>query len=198
MTMNTIALVAEVCWLAVLSTVVVLCVHQLTLVTKRLELLGGPTPIDESGPAVGMPVPAEVEGLTMNGDGAAGQLILLMSATCEPCRGLAEQFGREEVREPVVVLLPGREELADEVVALLPQTLRVVRDPEASEYASALSIVHTPFALAIREGIVVGKSPVNRLEDLQRLGRAMVEADLSTRRFYMEESDDGASSRTAV
>jgi hypothetical protein len=166
-------------WLAALTILVLLSVQQLTILTKRLDLIAGPESVGESGPALGMALPEEAKPLLAAGAAANGhaQLILLMSATCGPCRAVAEDLRSADLETPLVVLLPGNKEAADEVEALLPPNLDVIRDPDAVQYANVLGIKHTPFALAVKAGRVVGKSPINRVDEL--LGLAAATEDIA-------------------
>lgn len=167
-------MIAAGVWLSLLSFAVMLCVSQLTVLTKRFELALGP-PVTASGPEIGMSVPAEVEDLlTYEPD---GEIIMLMSATCGPCRQVAEDLTRDGFEGALTILLPGSDDAAAEVTALLPTSLAVIRDPDAGRFASALAITHTPFALALYGRTVVGKSPVNRVDDLQRLRDAIAQMD---------------------
>lgn len=177
--LETVVAVAVVAWLATVTIGILLCVRQLAIVTKRLDVIGGPPAAGDAGLAVGMPVPTVVEPLlAAKEDGA---LILLMSATCGPCRVVADELRQDGFETPVVVLMPGPEETASEIASLLPATVDVVRDPKASELGRALQISLTPFAVAVREGWIVGKSYVNHLEDMRRLAEAMAEVDIDER-----------------
>jgi len=169
-----------VCWLATLTVGTLLCIHQLTIVTKRLDLVAGPPAPGDSGLAIGMPIPPAVVEL-LAPETPEGALLLLMSATCGPCRVVAEELRQNDLGLPTVVLLPGRPDAASEIAALLPATVEVVRDPQATELSNALQITLTPFALAVKEGWVVGKSYVNHLEDMRRLADAMAEVDIDER-----------------
>ncbi len=163
-------------WMAVLTLAVLLCVSQLTILTRRIEIAVGPVSAMDSGPDIGMRVPLEAEHLLV--DDPDGELILLMSATCGPCRSVAEGLSRDGYDEgSLTILLPGSNELAGEIASQLSSTVTVVRDPDANRYARALGIVHTPFALAVLGRTVVGKSPVNQVADLRRLHSAIAEID---------------------
>lgn len=173
--LETLVVVVGAAWLCVLSGVLIVAIQQLTIVTKRLDLIAGPTPTTQSGPPVGMALPEDAQALLAESDQTG--VVLVMSATCGPCRTVADELAGAVFAEPVLVLLTGRDEAADEINSILPVGLEVIRDPSASAYATALGIVHSPFALAVKAGRVVGKSPVNRLDDLLRLVDAYRDVD---------------------
>lgn len=177
--LEAVVAVALVAWLATVSVGILLCVRQLAIVTKRLDVIGGPPSAGEAGLAVGMPVPAAVEPLLAEKEN--GALVLLMSATCGPCRVVAEELGQNGLETAVVVLMPGPDDAVAEIASLLPVAIDLIRDPQASELAGALQISLTPFAVAVREGWIVGKSYVNRVEDMRRLAHAMAEVDIDER-----------------
>jgi hypothetical protein len=70
---------------------------------------------------------------------------------------------------PLAVLLPGRLTAADGVEPLLDSATTIIKDPLARQLANALEIHSTPFAMAVAEGRVVGKSYIEHLEELVRL-----------------------------
>jgi hypothetical protein len=153
------ALVLAGIWLGTLTLVVVLLVRQIGLLTVRLSVVGQAQAFSlaNDGPEVGGNVPEEVAAaLPEVGGGRA--YVLLISASCTPCRELAAGIRQHDFEQTVMALVPGHEELADELVALLPPGVRVVRDPEATELAQALSISSTPFAVEVERGIVTKKA----------------------------------------
>lgn len=157
-------LVAQGLWIGALTLVVVLCVRQIGLLTVRFDQSGGSFSLEDDGPEVGGGIPAEVATILPGSIHGARQL-LLVSATCTPCRDLAEQLRSRELPASVIALVPGPPELADGMVALLPPGIQVIQNPEASSIASALHISSTPFAVAIDAGIVTGKQYLHSVDD---------------------------------
>ncbi|MGH8602343.1 MAG: hypothetical protein ACREXR_06075 [Gammaproteobacteria bacterium] len=151
------ALVLASAWLAILTVVVVLIVRQISLITVRLSLAGEALSLDDSGPEVGSRLPDEVVSMVPEFDEARAYLLLL-SASCEPCRELAEELSDRRIDATVVALIPGRKEVAEGIADLLPSEIRTVLDPDAVELSGHLDIQSTPFALQIEGGIVSKKA----------------------------------------
>ena len=178
--LGTVALVAACIWMGVLTLVLVLVIRQIALLTVRLsnanhmpaqQMEDGFSPEDD-GPQVGDDVPDEMIAVLPELENDEG-LVLLMSATCMPCRELAADLGRrsdELPRLPTVALVPGSDvTLVDALVDLLPKDMRVVNDPDATQFANALKIKSTPFGIAVNEGKVVGKSYLHGKSDVTTL-----------------------------
>jgi hypothetical protein len=70
-------------------------------------------------------------------------------------------------------------ESVDALVDLLPPGIRVVRDPEATQLADALDIRSTPFAVALNEGRVAGKSYLYGKADLTTVAETVQQRDLT-------------------
>ncbi len=155
------ALVLVCIWLGVLTLVVVLLVRQIGLLTVRLSVAGGATPLDDDGLEVGSSVPEDVAAVLP--DQAQGHAyLLLISSTCRPCWELVADLGEHRFEQNIVALVPGREEQAGELAALLPSGMRVVRDPEASRLAGALQLESTPFVLEFERGALTRKAYLHR------------------------------------
>lgn len=169
--LETFAVVAATVWLALLSLVLVLVVRQLGILTVRLDSTSPVTARSDDGPEIGSDLPQEVGDALPEVLGGVRYLVL-MAATCRPCREVAAELGERDLDSRFVALVPGREELADGLVSLLPRELRVVRDPVASEVAERLGITSTPFAVEVEDGRVSGKSYVSSAADLDRLVEA--------------------------
>lgn len=153
------ALIVIVAWLGVLSLVLVLAIRQITLLTARIDRSGVVYRM-EDGPAIGSQVPdGVVEALPGVLTGVTH--LLLISATCTPCRQLAEELRDKTLPKngTTTALVPGRTELANGIVNLLPSDTEIVRDPDATEIAHALQLQRVPAALTLERGIVVAKSP---------------------------------------
>ena len=164
--MNSVELAVSIglaAWVGLLTLGLVLCVRQIAVLTSRLERSSGIRLADDGLP-IGMSVPSGVVDVLP----PDLSVVLLMSATCGPCRDVATEL-MDETDFPLTVLLPGGTEVAEPIAGLFAPEIRVIRDPFASDIARMLDITTTPFALAINDGFVVGKSPVNRRDDLTRL-----------------------------
>lgn len=87
--------------------------------------------------------------------------------------------------------MSGREELAEGLVSLLPRGIRILRDPVAMEYADALHIKSTPFAVAISEGVVAKKGYMYSASDFVRF----VEGSADNTTSDNVDSSDSAKAR---
>jgi hypothetical protein len=99
-------------WLGILTLVIVLTIRQIGIMTVQLSLAESGFSLDKDGPEVGSPVPNNVVA-TLPQIAAEPTTILLVSATCTPCRTLAEDLQKYHFYSPVITLLTGRQELAD-------------------------------------------------------------------------------------
>lgn len=151
------ALVLVSAWLGILTLVVVLIVRQIGLLTVRLSLAGEAFSLDDGGPEIGSRVPDEVASVLPELNEGRAHLLLL-SASCGPCRELAEELSGRRIDSTVVALIPGRQEVAEGTADLLPSGIRTVLDPEAGELSEHLKIQSTPFALRIEDGNVSKKA----------------------------------------
>ena len=149
-----VALVLACVWLGLLTFVVVLLVRQVGLLTVRLSMATQAISLDDDGPEVGSTLPEDVAEVVPDGERA---YLLLISASCEPCRELVVELDGHQFEQSVVALVPGRQEQASELAALLPPGVRVVVDPEATQLAESLDLESTPFAIAVEGGTVTSK-----------------------------------------
>jgi hypothetical protein len=161
------ALVLVSIWLGILTLVVVLLVRQIGLLTVRLSVVGQARAFSlaNDGPEVGSNVPEEVASALPDVEGERAYVVLI-SATCTPCRELVAGIRQHDFEQTIVTLVPGHEEMADELMALLPSGIRAVRDPEATELARALDIQSTPFAVEVERGAVTRKAYLHSASDL--------------------------------
>lgn len=148
------ALVLVCVWLSALTFVVVLLVRQVGLLTVRLSMATQAISLDDDGPEIGSTLPEEVAEV-MTGDKRA--YLLLISASCEPCRELVVELEGHRFEQSVVALVPGRQEQAEELAALLPTGIRVVVDPEATQLTDSLDLESTPFAIEVEGRTVTRK-----------------------------------------
>ena len=149
------ALVLVCVWLGVLTLVVVLLVRQVGLLTVRLSMATQAISLDEDGPEIGSNLPEDVTEVMPEGEST---YLLLISATCVPCRELVGELEGHRFEQGVVALVPGPEEQAGELASLLPPDVRVVLDPEATQLAESLDLESTPFALEVESGTVTRKA----------------------------------------
>jgi hypothetical protein len=149
-----VALVLVCVWLGLLTFVVVLLVRQVGLLTVRLSMATQAISLDDDGPEVGSTLPEDVAEVVPDGERA---YLLLISASCEPCRELVVELDGHQFEQSVVALVPGRQEQASELAALLPPGMRVVVDPEATQLAESLDLESTPFAIEVEGGTVTSK-----------------------------------------
>ena len=149
-----VALVLASVWLGVLAFVVVLLVRQVGLLTVRLSMATQAISLDDDGPEVGSILPEDVAEVMPEGEQA---YLLLISASCEPCRELVVELDGHRFEQSVVALVPGRQEQASELAALLSPGMRVVVDPEATQLAESLDLESTPFAIEVEGGTVTSK-----------------------------------------
>jgi len=148
------ALVLVCAWLGVLTFVVVLLVRQIGLLTVRLSMAQQAISLDDDGPEIGSSLPEDVAEVMPEEEPA---YLLLISASCDPCRELAGDLEGHRFEQSVVALVPGRQEQADGLAALLPPGVRAVFDPEATQLAESLELETTPFVLEVESGKVTRK-----------------------------------------
>jgi hypothetical protein len=84
--------------------------------------------------------------------------MLLLSATCAPCRELVSDVGERHFEQTIVALVPGDEQMAGELASLLPSGMQAVPDPDATKLAEVLGISSTPFILEVENGAVTRKA----------------------------------------
>lgn len=168
------AIVLVGAWLGILTLVVVLLVRQVGLLGVRLDLSGPPYEPENDGPEIGSQLPEDViSTLPQLRTGRA--YLVLLSATCTPCRELAAELRDQQLPrgQDLIALVPGRAELAESLVATLPPGMTVVRDPHATALAKNLQIESVPFALGVENGVIVGRARIPYLRRGVDLARFM-------------------------
>lgn len=108
--------------------------------------------------------------------------LLLLSATCAPCRAVAAGLEQGALSDyTILALVPGPEGLASELIEMLPKGLQTIRDPEAEYLASKMELRSAPFAFQLERGAVTGKAYLHEAGDLVRLinarGKPLVRDD---------------------
>jgi hypothetical protein len=152
------ALLLACAWLGVLTLVVVLLVRQVGLLSVRLSSASQLPSLDDDGPEIGSSVPQEVAAELPELEGERSYL-LLVAATCTPCRELIADIGERHFEQTVTALVAGREEEAEELVGFLPSCgIRPVVDPEATLLARKLGIRSTPFIVEVKRGTITRKA----------------------------------------
>jgi hypothetical protein len=158
-TLETIALVSAAAWMAVLSLIILLLVRQIGILTVRLERDEQPPEHAYGGIEIGRTVPTAVADALppLNGDAT---YVLLVGASCPPCRELATDLELPAAAGRVIVALTGPDQLATAFCDLLPDGVEVVVDPDASVVHEGLSVSTTPFAVELTGQTVTGKAVV--------------------------------------
>jgi hypothetical protein len=152
------ALVLACVWLGILTLVVVVLVRQIGLLTVRLSNVSQPLSSEDDGPEIGSSVPEEVAAQLPELEGERAYL-LLVAATCTPCRELIADIGEHYFEQTVTALVPGRVEAAEEFARFLPSCgIRPVVDPQATTLAQALKIQSTPSVLEVERGTITRKA----------------------------------------
>jgi hypothetical protein len=150
-----VALVLVCAWLGVLTLVVVLLVRQIGLLTVRLSMATQTISLNDDGPEVGSGLPEDVAEVMPEEEQA---YLLLISASCDPCRELMAELDGRRFEQRIVALVPGRKEQASGLAALLPPGMQAVFDPEATQLAESLDLESTPFAVEVERGTVNRKA----------------------------------------
>jgi hypothetical protein len=149
-----VALVLVCAWLGILTFVVMLLVRQVGLLTVRFTVTTQAMSLDDDGPEIGSSLPEDVAEVMPEGERA---YLLLISASCDPCRELVAELDGHRFEQKIVALVPGRQEQAAELAALLPPDIKVVLDPQAIDLAESLDLESTPFVLEVESATVIRK-----------------------------------------
>jgi hypothetical protein len=170
------AVIGVALWLGLLTLTAMLTIRQVALVTARIDQTGAPQYIDD-GPALQSRLPDEVIRLVPELDSGITSL-LLMSASCTPCKQLAEGLEQNMLPAGVsaIALVPGKQDLADDIAELLPPSIQMIRDPAATEVAHALDFQRVPAAIIIERGRVVAKAPPAAVSSAGELVNFMVQS----------------------
>lgn len=181
----TIAFVTVGLWLGILTLILILVIRQIGLLSVRVSLNGGRFSFADDGPKIGSRVSDEV---TTALPTTKGRLpILVLSASCTPCRELATKLSSQDFNSAVLALVPGDLALADGIAALLPDNITTVRDPIAGTLAEALQVKSTPFAVIIEDGVVVDKAYLYQVADLIKLVNAAPVASVDKTMSHSKE-----------
>lgn len=166
--MEAIALGAAALWMGFLTLVVLLLVRQVGLIAARLEESSTLFSLADDGLSVGTKVPDDA--ILLLPDLAAGvRHIVVMSASCAPCRTLVTDLNAHPPTRDFIAIMPGREQQAQTMIDFLPPGARPVTDPDAKELSNLLRVRSTPFGLQVTNGIVTSKRFLTSASDLRRL-----------------------------
>lgn len=150
-----VALAAAGVWLAAASVAVLALLRQVALLTLRLDRMEQGPALD--GISLGTPAPPAVAA-TLPPSGRAH--VLVLSATCGPCRELADELLSAPGGDPLVALIGGEKAAAAAIGQRLPSSIQVVLDPEASAAIDSLDLRTSPFLFRFEDGRVVDKASV--------------------------------------
>ncbi len=169
--LQSIALALVGVWLLALSLAVLILLREVALLRVRFDLgLGGTRfQVGADGLEIGKPLPEAMRDLLPVAYEAAPFYVLLLSATCTPCRAVVSELRDLMVPAPVTVALSGSGPPADALVELLPPAFGVVRGSTAEDIATLLAVRSTPFVMQLEAGQVTGKAYVRAGADLLRL-----------------------------
>lgn len=163
-----IAPVVATVWMGILTLVVLLLVRQVGLIAARLEESGAIFSLADDGLPVGTKVPDEAVSLLPE-LGAGVTHLVVMSASCAPCRTLVADLSAHPPNNRFIALVPGSKDLAQTMTDSLPPRATSVVDPQAKELANLLQVRSTPFGLEVTERVVTSKRFLTSASDLERL-----------------------------
>lgn len=175
-TLELIVLTGVALWLAGLTFIVLVLVRQVGIVSIKLTPqlnVAHATEHARTELIIGEPLHADVlrilpelrEGL---------RYLTYLSPTCSSCRRFVSELSDAEALPSGLILLmtgPKRTALAM-VEGMVPAGIRVVHAPEAEEVAERIGIDSTPFLVQTFDGVLMGWSGVNGVEDLYNLYEA--------------------------
>jgi hypothetical protein len=162
------ALILVGIWLAAITLALVLVVRQIGLLTVRLSIAVPHYDMDQSGPDVGTELPAKV--MQTIGPATPARDVVFFSATCAPCRSLAEGLSKMTATgTPMTAVIAGDEAIARDFSALLPKGTLKLFEPIAGEVAAALKVDSVPFAVRVEGTVVSSKVYLASVEDMHRL-----------------------------
>lgn len=160
------ALVVASLWLAAASLAILALVRQVALLMLRLDRIEEGPSLD--GVSVGSPMPDPVAAALPAND-AMRVHVLVLSATCGPCRELADELALDPPAQPVVALIGGDHEKAAAMGDRLPSPVCVVLDPEASRATDSLDLKTSPFMFTFEDGRVTDKASIRNAVHLLAL-----------------------------
>jgi len=168
-----LAIIALSGWCVALTVLCLSLVRQMAVI--RLAAMNGGAPTFDpalDGPAVGSKVPnAVLRQLSTTAEFQRTGLatVVFMSASCGPCRDVAEQVVRRKSTSPdTVFLVAGRPRVAEDLINLLRSADRpVISDPDAHEIVQAMDIHGSPFAFRIEHERIEAKAFLKSADDLE-------------------------------
>lgn len=154
-------------WLGVLTITVLALVRQLAVLSVRFQLGQAQFNGAADGLEMGTTIPDSVRHLVP--EAAREAAIVVLSATCAPCRQIAPRLDAHPGGIPLIALVSGPPKLADPFAASINRGARILLDPDATISARELGIQSTPFAMHVVKGRVEGKAYLHEAGDLTRL-----------------------------
>ena len=178
-----IAAVAVVAiWLVVATVVVMLLVRQVGLLTLRADRAAEGPRLD--GISVGSAVSETVAELLPAGGVRTN--VLVLGATCGPCRQLVDDLATEQLSGVMVALVEGDPVSGEGVASRLPDAVVTVVGPRADAAMKAFDLQTTPFLFVVEDGVVVSKDVLRGASHLLSL----MEEEYSPK-LVEPPSDDG-------
>lgn len=116
-----------------------------------------------AGLPLGAPMPRE---LAARGE---RRIVVFLDSDCPPCHAFAADLGQLADRGQLTVAISGEAETALEMARTVPDEARLLFGKSADEAASAARVTYQPFAIAVADGIVVGKAYPTSVGSLEQL-----------------------------
>lgn len=148
-------------WIAVLGSGTLVVHRELALLRSRVRIAGGGVP---DGLEVGVFAPRPLR------FGSASRTVMVfLAGECPPCHAFIGRLGGLANDPRVLVIIRGSGEEARALGEALPPGTRIVDGSEAEELVAAGRVHAEPFALAVEDGLVVGKGYVRDRRDVAAL-----------------------------
>lgn len=168
------AIVVVALWLAVLTVSLMLCVRQMAIQRVRLELLVRGGAGSGTGPTLGFSLaPALLE--SRQEFSRDRTLVVVLSGNCANCAQVMREWEEGEgpslvSPEGILILLTGQEGApSDDAARRLAHLGEVVREPESSRLAQALSLTYRPSALLLESGLITGTAVLEHAREMDDL-----------------------------
>jgi hypothetical protein len=160
------ALVVGGLWLALLTMVAILLVRQVGLLTLRLDQSDQEAAMD--GISVESPIPGAVVPLLPSA-GSQLSFLIVLEATCGPCRTVVEDLHGAVIDAPVAVVIGGEPTAAAAMAGHLPASMQVAVGEPADVAITALDLKTSPFLFTFAQDRVAVKDTIRSAEHLVNL-----------------------------
>ncbi|HYI99401.1 MAG TPA: hypothetical protein VEX36_06980 [Thermoleophilaceae bacterium] len=157
---TTLVIVVMSAWLGALSVLAAVVVRQVALLSKLVD-----PDYSLDGLTVGRRLPQQVASLLPDSSGA----ILVLGASCAPCRELAQNLGAIDLEQAVVAIIEGDPVHAMPLAEALPVGVRAIAGEKADAAYSALDLQTTPFLFLIERRQIVDKAVLRGADHLRSL-----------------------------